>query len=255
MRNLLNNIRGGTIGLVAVVAAVASLALPASAAPIPGIATVQDLINLNSGSQTDGIVAGGIVVNGVRFYDFSYTNSGTNSPSAGQVGVQQSPEPVGDTGLQFSFNWLAVGGTNMVSTIRYKVHAENGNAFDRVGVLFNGDVALPPGSSGPNTFAKVNEVVRLVNPDGTEVNIPNSPHQVITDGAGPLADNFNSFLVVNPPSSDLAVTKAISAGSSTDGLATISVVDNVFRQVVPEPGSLAVLGLMGGLTLLRRRQA
>lgn len=251
MLNFVKQYRGCSL---AGVVALGLLAGPAVAAPIPGISTVQDLINLNQGSATDGIVAGGVVVDGVRFYDFSYSNSGTNSPSASQVGVQQSPEPVGNTGFEFSFNWLAVGGTNIVSTIRYKVHAENGNPFDRVGVLFNGDVALPPGSTGPNTFAKVNEVVRLVNPDGTEVNLPNSPHQVITDGSGPLADNFNSFLPVNPPSGDLSVTKAISVGSSADGLATISVVDNVFRQV-PEPGSLALLGLAGGLGLMRRRKA
>lgn len=259
IRNMLKSLRlaaNSKVGALAAAGVLAGVAaMPASASPIPGITSIQDLINLNSGSQTDGVVAGGIVVDGVRFYDFQYSHSGTNSPDAGQVGVQTSPEPVGQTGLEFSFNWLAVGGTNIVSTIRYKVHAENGNPFDRTGILFNGDVALPPGSSGPGTFAKANEVVRLVNPDGTEVNLPNTPYQVITDGSGPLADRFNAFLPIDPPSSDLSVTKAINVGSSTDGIATISVVDNVFRQVVPEPGSLAVMGVVGGLTLMRRRRA
>jgi len=65
-------------GPVAAAAAIAALALGAAwtssahAAPIPGVASVQDLIDLNAGDPNDGVPAGGVVIQDNRFYDFSY---------------------------------------------------------------------------------------------------------------------------------------------------------------------------------------
>jgi len=245
-QSLLTRVTGKSAVAGVALAVAAGLASTAYAAPIPGIQDVQDLIDQNQGDPNDGIPQGGIVVDGLRYYDFTYTNSGNNPPAASEVEVQTAPSPTGFSGLEFSYDWTAAGaGNNMRSTIRYKLHSEVGAPVNTVGLFFDGDV--PPGNEGIGTFASVTEVVRdLAGNDLGELS-------VFDDGTGPGVDNNSDFENIAPPRLDLDLTKAIRVRSEGPGVSTISVVDNVFRQV-PEPTSLAVLALGGGFMALRRRR-
>lgn len=229
-------------------AAVACLALTVQAAPIPGAATVQDLINLNQGDPNDGVPQGGVVVDGLQFYDFQYAETGTNggvAPTASQVGVQTAPGPAGSSGLEFSFDWTAAAGTGMLSTIRYKVHSTNPlQPVDRVGAFFDGDV---PGPSSTATFAQVTETVRDL--QGNVLGMIG----LFNDGNAAGTDRQAGSLDLAPPRQDLDLSKAIRVRSDTAGVATISIVDNTFR-VVPEPASLGLIALGGVLTLRRARK-
>lgn len=214
-------------------------------APIPGVTSVQDLINLNQGSPNDNIPQGGVVIDNLRFYDFTYANAGSNPPAASQIDVETAPSPVGTTGLEFHFDWVAAGGTSMTSDIGYKVSVVGGaGTIDQVGAFFDG--LVPAGLSGPTTAAQVVETVRQV--DGTPIGVLN----LFNDGPGPVVDQNASTLAIVPQRTDLDVLKSIRVQSDASGTATISVVDNTFR-VIPEPASLGLIGL-GGLLLARRRR-
>ena len=222
----------------AVVGAGLSAAGVAGAAPIAGVSDLQDLIDLG---------AAGVVVDGVRYYSFGYSSTesgGADAPAPSEIGVQSAPGPVGTSGLEFSFDWTAAGVDNAIeSTITYRV--QSAPAIDRVGLFFDGDV--PPGNEGAGTEAGVTETIRTLG--GAVLGTLN----VFDDGAGPGADNNADFLDLAPPQGDLDVTKVIAVSSDGPGTATISIVDNTFRQV-PEPASLGLLGL-GGVMALRRRRA
>jgi hypothetical protein len=240
-------------------AGILAWAPPAEADPIPGVGSIQDLINLNVGSATDGVAQGGLILNGLRFYDFNYSSTGTDAPTAAEVAVQTAPGPSGDLGLSFSFDWVSVGGTsNMVSTIRYKVHLEAGppSGLDRVGLFFDGDVPLT------SAFAQVSETVR----DLSGVTL--GTLGVFDDGAGAGQDVSQNFLTLATPQQDLDLSKAIRVNSRSTGIATISFVDNTFRvgttvpnglTVVPMPtaawGGMALLGILGAFHWRSRKSS
>lgn len=230
--------------LAAVALGVAGFACStAQAAPIAGVNSLQDLINLNQGDPQDGIPQGGINVGGIQFYDFQYSNTGPNSPAPAQIDVETAPGPVGSEGLEFSFDWVSAGGDNMVSTIRYKVASQV--PLNQVGAFFDGTV--PTGFSGIGTFAQVTETVRTLG--GTVLGVLG----LFNDGTGPGADIQAATLTLAPPQTNLDVSKAIRVHSTGSGTATISVVDNTFRPI-PEPTAIGLAAFGAGLTLLRRRR-
>ena len=222
--------------MIAIPAAMVLWVQFAGAGTIPGISSVQDMINLNAGGPADGVPQGGIVINGLRYYDFQYAGSGTSAPTSAQIQVQTAPGPAGDNGLQFSFNWVSAGGSsNMDSTIRYKVHLESsvptGSGLNRVGLFFDGDV--PTGPVG--TFAQVQETARDLN------GLSCGTLGVFDDGAGPGTDVNQTFLSIVPPQLDLDLSKAIRVNSTSSGVATISIVDNTFRVGTADPNGVTAV--------------
>ncbi|HLL88619.1 MAG TPA: PEP-CTERM sorting domain-containing protein [Tepidisphaeraceae bacterium] len=220
-------------------------ATPATAALMSG---VPDSNNNGQTDIADLIANNGVTVGDKRFMDFSYTFSGTNAPTAAQVNVQQVPGA--NIGLQFSFGWNALAGTMMDSLIGYKVQVLDPNfLIDQVGLGFNGFAAGIPG----NAFAHVAETIQKT--DGTTLGTFN----VITDGAGPATDQLTNTFDVTPNLPALLVRKDILVTSVAGGLASISFVDNTYRQAavaaVPEPASLGLLACTATTLLLRRRAA
>jgi len=214
----------------------------ASAATIPNISTLQDLINAGHT---------GIIIGDKQFYDFSYIGSPTSganpAPTASQISVAQAPGS--NIGLSFSYAWQSADGFDQDSVIRYSVHTLDSAAqmfIDGVGLNFNGTAPVP----GALTNATVTETVSTLS--------GNVLGQLTTfdDGAGGQKDTDNSFLTVNPATRDITVTKDIQVHSTGTGngggVSTISVVDNTFHQI-PEPASIGLLSL-GALGLLARRR-
>jgi len=225
-----------------VLAGMAGLAVQtASAAPIPNINSLQDLINLGHT---------GIIIGDKQFFDFSYIGSPTSgpnpAPTAGQISVAQAPGS--NIGLSFSYAWQSAEGFNQDSVIRYSVHTLDAAAqmfIDGVGLNFNGTAPVP----GTLTNATVTETVS--NLAGTVL----GQTTVFDDGPGGAKDTDNSMIAVTPASRDVVITKDIQVHSTGTGngggVSTISVVDNTFHQI-PEPASLGLVGL-GAIGLLRRR--
>src|SRR5690348_7008055 len=132
----------------------------ASAAAIPGISSLQDLIN--SGQN-------GVVIGDKRFYNFSYIGAPTTgpnpAPTASQISVAQSALPGGNIGLSFSYAWLSAEGFNQDSVIQYCVQVVPGTTgatslIDGVLLNFNGTAPVP---GGPLTAASVTESVTDLN--------------------------------------------------------------------------------------------
>jgi len=216
-----------------------------SAAPIPGISSLQDLINAGQN---------GVVIGDKRFYNFSYIGSPTSgpnpAPTPAQISVAQSALPGGNLGLSFSYAWLSAEGFNQDSVIQYCVQVVPGTAgtslIDGVLLNFNGTA---PVTGGPLTAASVTETVQDLN--------GNTLGQLSTfdDGPGGSPNTDQTKLMLAPPLSGICVTKDIqvhsSPASAGGGVSTISIVDNTFHQV-PEPASLGLIAL--GLPLLARRR-
>lgn len=231
---------GKRLALSALVGLAGLAGSQASAAPIPGISSLQDLINAGST---------GVVIGDKTFYNFSYIGSPTSGPNAAptptQISVAQSALPGGNLGLSFSYAWLSAEGYNQDSVIQYCVKS-SGAAIDGVLLNFNGTA---PVTGGPLTSSSVTETVQDLN--------GNTIGQLATfdDGPGGATNVDQTKLALTPPMSAICVTKDIqvhsSPSSSGGGVATISIVDNTFHQV-PEPASIGLIAL--GLPLLGRRR-
>src|SRR5581483_8417798 len=246
-----SSLRLAIAGVCGTAAAIVGFAPSASAAPITGVTTLQDLINANQGNPNDGIPQGGVVVGDKQFYDFSYVgtpppdptgpNPFPNAPRADQIAVQTAPGP--DIGLEFSFGWDASNGFRMDSLIEYKVHVlDPSQAINDVGLAFNGAAPVP----GNATFASVTETVSSL------AGAPLGVFSVFNDGTGGLPDNNTNSDPLAPAQRDLMVSKDINVNSAPQalggGVATISLVDNTFHQAsVPEPTTLGLLGGVAGI--------
>ena len=219
------------------------------------LGTLQDLIN-------DG--ATGITVGDKQFYNFSYmgsNNDGANvAPTPAQINVVQAPGS--DLGLEFQFNWNSSNGQNLDSAIRFTVHVLDSKALiTGLGLHFDGSAT---GNTSLLTNASVTETAADLN------NNPLGVISVFNAGSNFTSRNRNDALLdLGAGVKDLMLTKDItvhSAASETGGTATISLVDNTFRQsgntvvppgtVVPIPPAawtgITTLGLIGAASMKRK---
>jgi hypothetical protein len=204
----------------------AGLAMAVQAAPCVG------------GTLADYTAAGfSCTFDGLTFSGFSYhptASGGATAPDAGGVGV--NPEIQGsEGGFLFTAGWLV--GQNQVedSTITYTATC-NGCLIDDLVLIMGGGAR----SSGT---ASVSE---------TSV----TPFVSLLTGGTFLSD----MTTFNPGISTITLTKdiGVSGGSSSDGLAHISAVTNLFSTnmttMTPEPAlGLLCLGLLGLIPVARRK--
>ncbi|HWE96752.1 MAG TPA: PEP-CTERM sorting domain-containing protein [Tepidisphaeraceae bacterium] len=225
-----------------------SLAPRANAVPvsIPGISTLQDLINTGNA---------GIIIGDKQFYNFQYTGTtGTNpAPLATQITVLQPDAAI--QGFRFSANWSSAGGQNQDSLISYSVHVLDSAPLDFVGPVgldFDGTATGgPPSGPGLDVSTVTEKVISL---DGfTNYGTLN----VIDFGPGNPSDIDSTSSTPIAGLRDIRLTKDIQVRSSATsfeaGTATITFVDNTFQQV-PEPASIGLLAIAAGGILARRRK-
>jgi hypothetical protein len=224
----------------------------AAPVPLPANATLSTLIGLNG--------SGGVQIGNFIYSDFSYApttfNPSNPTPTAAQVSVTTASGAFGpNSGLTFSTIWESIPGGNQDAFIRYAVQAVSGTVTS-VGLAFNG--ATPLASGG--TFASVTETVStLVTSGGLPVGPGTQIGQIsaLNNASSGVGTNSGP-LVINPGQTGIFVSKDISTVSGTGGIATISFVDNTYLFVaggpIPEPASIAMLGIVAAGMLVRRRR-
>jgi hypothetical protein len=166
------------------------------------------------------------------FSNFSYTPSGTNPISAGQITVNAVTND--GIGLAFHAPWSAAAGMTTDGTIDFEVTVLGGGSVledfglaQTSGVSGDGSASVAENGCGPAPCLATGGSIYVL---------------TFQDSGARSAQGETTFSPVN----SVEVEKDISVNGNS-GFATISVVQDTFSQV-PEPLSMGLMG--GGLALL-----
>lgn len=236
--------------LVAGLVGAAALAAPAIAGAAEVNATLDSLLSPTSP---------GLTLGDKRYTNFTFSSSGDAAIAPGAVDVVLSSDDNNRYNLRFTFSRTALAapaGETTDVVVCYDVNVIGGlPLINGVGLEF--DTTVGQGQTAGVAAASVTETVSTL--DGSDV-APGGLVQdteiisVFNDGAGGLGDNDSALLTVNP-TSGLRFCKDIIVSSRPEGgRVVISTVDNFVNQI-PEPGSVALLGIAAAGLLVRRRKA
>lgn len=191
--------------------------------------TLQQLINLGDG---------GIIENGLRYANFSYTPTATGgavAPTAGAINVI-GEDLLGSDFLTFNMSALATTGQTLDLAINYTVEVVSGLP------IISTHLGVSGGVIGTGAYVV-----------SDNFNIPGQPALVVTNTGSSSA----VLTFANAPRTGLFVNKDIFlfGGTTPGSLSTISIVTQSITRAIPEPASMAMLAI-GGLGVLgaaRRR--
>jgi hypothetical protein len=191
-------------------------------------------------------------IGNLTFSNFSYVPSGSNPVPAADVTVDTlGPTSTGasfvsslfptDVGLEFGAPWSVPPGTSTDAAIGFDVTYAGGAAS-----ISDAGLDQTSGITGTGQASVVeNGCSGAVFPCTQEWGL-------LTNSSSFAADTIFT------PTGTISVSKDISVASGSNGTATISLVQDVFSTVVPEPQGLPVLlgfGLVAGLVLRKKFQS
>jgi hypothetical protein len=198
------------------------------------------------------VPASPVVGPGIELSDFSYSAvafGGALAPPASAVFVKGSTAdtggpilglPAGEYGVQFQLPLSVTAGQTLDVLLSYTVTALNGYQI--------GDVYLAgnPAATGDG-LSSVTETVDTVGGvnllPGTGSLVISAPPGILTDGPVNLLSDQTSIVV----------TKDIILTGGSSGTATLSFITQGYSLVIPEPSSMALLGIgMTGFFAFRR---
>jgi len=174
-------------------------------------------------------------VGNLQFSNFTYTPTPAGSPpAASAVTVSSFTSVPGETGITFNGGFFAAAGTIVDYAITYKVTALTGSISDAY-------LGITGGNFGGTGLVDVGEA--LLNTKGVQVGTMDA----FIPGAGV------STTTLTPPVTSLLVSKDILLVGGSAG-ATVSIINQGFSSSsVPEPTSMALLGIgMTGFLAFRR---
>ncbi|MFI4861872.1 MAG: PEP-CTERM sorting domain-containing protein [Phycisphaerales bacterium JB063] len=211
-------------------------ATTAIAACLSGAATADHISVLADLIANDGTIQ----VGDKLFSNFDYAATG-DMPDADNINVIEYTDSDGNFGIRFQAGFFDLpGGGSSDALITFDVTVLDPNRMISGAHLAGNPDVL--GGNGGSSFGGITETFLTGNTS-------DSLSIFATQDSAVLAD----WVFFDTPTSTLSVQKNITLFADDDAVATtLSFVDQTFTQI-PEPGSLALIGL-GGLALLRRRR-
>jgi len=193
---------------------------------------------------------GGLVVFDKTFSNFTYRSTsqgGALAPTAegiSVIGIKVTFSDRTEYGLVFQGSWSADGNKSADSFITFKVEAN-------APFLISDNTLWMVGSGRNGGMASVTELATRTNPPESDGDVLANKFVFSNDSNQHLVDHMtypDAYKIVYV-SKDIQVN----GGTSQTGSAAISVVYQTFSQV-PEPATMALLALGGGVILFRRRR-
>ncbi|MEM9414179.1 MAG: PEP-CTERM sorting domain-containing protein [Planctomycetota bacterium] len=183
---------------------------------------------------------GTVQVGDKLFSNFDYAATG-DMPDADRINVIEHIDDDGNFGIRFQGGFFDLaGGGSSDALITFDVTVLDPD-LQISGAHLAGNLDVLGGSGG-SSFGGITETF-------LSANVSDDLSIFATEDTSVLAD----WVTFDTPVTTLRVQKNITLFADDDAVATtLSFVDQSFSQI-PEPGSLALLGL-GGLALLRRRR-
>jgi len=177
-------------------------------------------------------------IGNLQFSNFGFLAGGTNPPTAAAIGVATITTP-GDEGFRFNPSMNVTGTQTTDALLTFEVTGLNGTLIDDLSIFFNGSFAGPGSTSFTESYCTISAT------QGCNVfSVTNPPA------------NFTKHIDIAPVNHLWISKDIIASGGGAGGQASISDVRNTFSHPVPEPASLALLGvaLLGAGVITRRRR-